>query len=81
METTMDTKQMTARIAELEAQLAAKQKLSVKLNAVKEGKEEPTVSVYGLQRFPVSLYPDQWDRLLSDATVREIRVAVATARK
>jgi hypothetical protein len=77
----MDTKQMAARIAELEAQVAAKQKLSVRVNAVKDGKEEPTISVFGLQRFPVSLYPGQWDRLFAADTVTAIRTAVASTRK
>lgn len=56
-----------ARIAELEAQLASRQRITVRVG--KSG----TVSVYGLQRFPVSLHPEQWERLLvSPGVVAEI---------
>jgi hypothetical protein len=52
------------RIAELEAIIAAAnapKALSVKMN------EKGTISVYGLGRFPVSLYRDQWSRLIEFA--------------
>lgn len=62
-----------AKAAELEAKAEAKQRITVKANPAKDGKDEGTVSVYGLQRFPVSLYPSQWARLLSHAD--EIRKA------
>lgn len=48
-----------------------------------------TISVYGLQRFPVSLYPEQWDRLLNigdkiragfDAANANIKTYVAPAK-
>lgn len=55
---------LKARIAELEAQLAAANKpraLSARV-APAGG-----VSVYGLGRFPVTLYTEQWTRLFSDA--------------
>lgn len=55
-----------ARIAELEAALAARSLITVRVG--KSG----TVSVYGLQRFPVSLHPEQWDRLLVPAILAEI---------
>lgn len=55
-----------ARIAELEAALAARQRITVRVG--KSG----TVSVYGLQRFPVSLHPEQWERLLVADVVGEI---------
>lgn len=44
-------------ISALSKLLRSKQPLSVKVN------DKGTVSVYGLQRFPVSLYPEQWTRL------------------
>lgn len=29
--------------------------------------EKGCVSVYGLRRFPISLYPDEWQRILDEA--------------
>lgn len=40
--------------------------------------EKGGVSVYGLGRFPVTLYPEQWERLLSMAD--EIRAFIANNR-
>ena len=51
--------QMAARIAELEGRLAKGSILSFKVS------EKGGVSVYGLGRFPVTLYQEQWDTLLS----------------
>jgi hypothetical protein len=53
--------QMKARLAQLEAVVAAKNngRLTFKVS------EKGVLSVYGLQRFPVSLYVDQWERLIS----------------
>jgi hypothetical protein len=51
--------QMAARIAELEGRLAKGSSLSFKVS------EKGGVSVYGLGRFPVTLYQEQWDTLLS----------------
>ena len=45
---------------------AAQSKLSVRL-AAKGG-----ISVYGLGRWPVTLYRSQWERLLSDETAAQI---------
>ena len=53
--------QMAARIAELEGRLANTGTLRFKVS------EKGAVSVYGLGRFPVTLYFEQWDRLLSQA--------------
>ena len=54
---------LMARIAELEKKLGSKQsgKLEFKVG------EKGGVSVYGLGRFPVTLYYEQWIKLL-DAT-------------
>jgi hypothetical protein len=54
--------QMAARIAELEGRLAEGSSLSFKVS------EKGAVSVYGLGRFPVTLYLEQWDSLLSHAS-------------
>jgi hypothetical protein len=53
--------QMAARIAELEGRLAKGGSLSFKVS------EKGAVSVYGLGRFPVTLYVEQWSKLLSSA--------------
>ncbi len=52
--------QMTARIAELEGRLAKGGSVSFKVS------EKGAVSVYGLGRFPVTLYLEQWNKLLSN---------------
>lgn len=55
---------LLARIAELEAQVtAAKAPKPVKLKVSEKG----AVSVYGLGRFPVTLYKGQWEKLLAEA--------------
>ena len=51
--------QMAARIAELEARIAKSGTLRFKVS------EKGGISVYGLGRFPVTLYVEQWERLLS----------------
>jgi hypothetical protein len=58
----LTSEQMAARIAELEGRLAKGSKISFKVS------EKGAVSVYGLGRFPVTLYFEQWDTLLSHAT-------------
>ena len=60
--------QMAARIAELEGRLAKGGTISFKVS------EKGAVSVYGLGRFLVTLYLEQWDALLSDAA--ELRVFI-----
>lgn len=63
---TATREQMEAHIAHLEAEAAA-------VRAIKAGKlefrigEKGGVSVYGLGRFPVTLYYQQWVKLLSTA--------------
>ena len=53
--------QQSARIAELEAQLALANK--PKAITMKVG-EKGGLSIYGLGRFPITLYRSQWERLL-----------------
>ena len=64
-ESTEPTKEdLLARIAELERQNSEKKTvgtLSFKVS------EKGAVSVYGMGRFPVTLYYEQWQRLLAAA--------------
>jgi len=54
--------ELAARVQQLEAEKAAKQRVWFKIG------EKGGVSIYGINsRFPVTLYGDQWDRLLSHA--------------
>ena len=72
-------KALLARIAELEAQVAKKRQVSVKHNG-----ETGTVNVYGIRaRFPVSLYPGEWDIVFAqaDAIKAECKVARPIAEK
>lgn len=50
-----------AKVAELEAKLTVKNTISFKVS------EKGAVSVYGLQRMPVTLYAEQFIRLLEKA--------------
>lgn len=52
------------RIASLEAQIARMRKASESKLTIKVSKAG-AVSVYGLQRWPVTLYAGQWERLLA----------------
>ena len=56
---TLTPEQMAARITELEGRLAKSGTLSFKVS------EKGAVSVYGLGRFPVTLYFEQWHKLLA----------------
>lgn len=55
--------QLRARIAELEQKLAGRRTGSLEFRVSEKG----AVSVYGLGRFPVTLYYEQWKRLLDSA--------------
>ena len=52
--------ELMARIAELEKQSGSRKKGSLEFRVGEKG----GVSVYGLGRFPVTLYYEQWIRLL-----------------
>jgi len=54
------TEELMARIAELEKQVEAKERGKLHFKVSEKG----GVSVYGLGRFPVTLYYQQWTRLL-----------------
>jgi hypothetical protein len=55
--------ELLARIAELEKQTGGRKKGSLEFRVGEKG----GVSVYGLGRFPVTLYYEQWIRLLGAA--------------
>jgi hypothetical protein len=55
--------ELLARIAELEKQSGSKRSGSLEFRVGEKG----GVSVYGLGRFPVTLYYEQWVRLLDAA--------------
>ena len=55
--------ELMARIAELEKQVGTKKKGAIEFRVGEKG----GVSVYGLGRFPVTLYYEQWVRLLDSA--------------
>jgi hypothetical protein len=55
--------ELMARIAELERQAGSRKKGSLEFRVGEKG----GVSVYGLGRFPVTLYYEQWIRLLDTA--------------
>ena len=56
----MSNAELRAKIAELEA--AAKTRSNLRLTF--KASEKGALSVYGIQRFPVTLYVDQWERLI-----------------
>ena len=65
--------ELLARIQELEA--SKNTPLTIKINdgVNADGvKGKGTVCVYGLQRFPVGLYAEQWERLLTPEMVKAI---------
>ncbi len=55
--------ELKARVAELEKQAGHRQKGSLEFRVGEKG----GVSVYGLGRFPVTLYYEQWIRLLDSS--------------
>ena len=55
--------ELLARIAELEKQASSKKAGRMEFKVSEKG----GVSVYGLGRFPVTLYYEQWTRLLASA--------------
>lgn len=64
----MTQEQLIALVTQMQAQPA--RKLSMKVT------EKGGLSIYGLGRFPVTLYRSQWDRLLDAATVDEIKAFI-----
>lgn len=72
--TTMNQVEMQAMIDKLQAENAAL-KASKPSGGLKVS-EKGAVSVYGLQRFPVTLYAPAWEKLLAKAD--EIRAFIET---
>ena len=62
--------ELLKRIAELEQQAQAKKPAALEFRVSEKG----GISVYGLGRFPVTLYYEQWTRLLTRAD--ELRVFI-----
>ena len=61
-----DTAATMARIAELEAMQAELKALKAKVKNTPRLKvsQKGAISVYGLQRMPVTLYAGQWERII-----------------
>lgn len=63
---------MNANEQSLQAQIEALRAENAKLKAARNGKlslkvsEKGAVSVYGMGRFPLTLYRGQWERLLAN---------------
>lgn len=77
--TQMTADQMLAMIQKLQADnaaLAAAAAQPARKITMKVG-EKGGLSVYGLGRFPVSLYRSQWERLLASDTVKDINAFIA----
>ena len=70
---TMQAETMEQKIARLEAENEALRKAKVHALSLKVS-EKGAVSVYGLGRFPVTLYAEQWFRLLDGQMVDKIKV-------
>jgi hypothetical protein len=56
-----NTAALKDRIAELEAKLTKQSTITFKVS------EKGAVSAYGLGRFPVTLYREQWERVIAKA--------------
>jgi hypothetical protein len=67
--------ELLARIAELEKQVVAKTPAKLEFKVGEKG----GVSVYGLGRFPVTLYAEQWEKLLGAAD--ELRAFVEQEKR
>ena len=65
---TMSRDQLLALVAQMQA--APAKKISLKVS------EKGGLSLYGLGRFPVTLYRSQWERLLAPDTVSQINTFI-----
>ncbi len=72
----------TDALAEMVKKLKALEEENAKLKAQKTGKlslkvsEKGALSIYGMGRFPVTLYAQQWETLLADVTVATIKAFI-----
>jgi len=64
----MTVAEMKAEIAKLKAEIAAQPKVNVITYKVSD---KGALSAYGLGRFPVTLYFEQWERLDADVANRK----------
>ncbi len=70
---------MAQTLKEMQAELEALKAENAKLKAQRVARvtlkvsEKGCLSVYGLGRFPVTLYPNQWEKLLSDEMTKTIK--------
>lgn len=67
---------LKAALAAAQAQVAALKSRGVGRITCKVS-EKGALSVYGLGRFPVTLYRGQWERLLSAETVAQVNAFIA----
>jgi len=70
-----DNGALMAEIERLKAENAALKVPKAKGLAMKVS-EKGALSIYGLGRFPVTLYRGQWERLLSDETVASVKAFI-----
>lgn len=70
---TMTKEQLVAMIAAMQAQPAKRITLKVS--------EKGGLSLYGLGRFPVTLYRSQWERLIAKDTTDQITAFIAANDK
>jgi hypothetical protein len=75
--TSMSAAEMAAELLRLRAENQALKETAPKGLPMK-ATEKGAVSVYGLGRFPTTLYPQQWEKLLDQAD--EIRAFIGTNR-
>ena len=74
---TQSNNELLSMIAQLQAELAAAKAVKGRSLSLKVS-EKGAVSLYGMGRFPVTLYGSQWERLLNEAdTIRAFLVANA----
>lgn len=74
----MSTKTVEEQLADAKAQLEAlKAKVAKAQTITLKVSEKGALSVYGMGRFPVTLYRQQWERLLEPKQSAEILAFIA----
>lgn len=68
---TMSKEQLIAMLAAVQAQAKQPNKLSLKVSA------KGALSIYGLGKWPVTLYRTQWERLLAPDTIKQVEAFIA----
>ena len=78
----MTPEQMQVELERLKAENEALKKPAARGTISYKVSEKGAVSVYGLGRFPVTLYKEQWEKLLDrDAEIRQFMVEHASKLK